>query len=68
MKQTIYPQRKRDTFRKKLAFVFIKIAYWIYPDSEDAKAFMCDIMLQSEMEKMKYGNSILEVKVKHNSK
>lgn len=64
MKQTIFPKKQIKGFRNKLSWLFYKIAYWIYPDSEIGKCYLLDIVLESELEKMKYGKSCIQIKVK----
>lgn len=64
MKQTTFPKKKIKTIREKIAWLFYKIGYLIYPDSEIGKCFLLDVVMESELERMKYGKSEIEIKVK----
>ena len=40
----IIPKSKQDTFRKWLSGKFVALAKWIYPESDDVKAFYLSLL------------------------
>jgi hypothetical protein len=66
MKQTIKPIHKPEGFRDWLAHKLVRLAYWIKPDNEAGKAYLMDLAMENELERMKYGRSFMEIKIKKN--
>jgi hypothetical protein len=64
MKRTIKPKKKTQSIREWVAFRLVDLASWVYPNNEAGLAFMCDIIMESELEATKYGKSDIEIKVK----
>jgi len=64
MKQTIKRVTPIKGFRDWLAHQLVRLAYWVKPDNEDGKAYLLDLMMESELENMKYGTSVLDIKVR----
>ena len=63
MKQTIFRKTKIKTLRSWLALKLVRLAYWIEPGNDEGKAFLLDLMMEDELQKMKYGKSFIEVKI-----
>lgn len=60
----IEPNTKPQGFRDWLAWKLVKLANWIRPGNEAGLAYLMNLVMESELESMKYGRSELEIKVR----
>ena len=64
----ITPKKKPELFREWIAFKLVALANWIRPGNEAGIAYFMGLMQEAELEKMKYGKSIMQIKVKKHKK
>lgn len=60
----VEPRSKPDNIRTWIAFKLVDLANWIRPGNEAGMAYWMELMMENEMEMLKYGTSALEVKVR----
>lgn len=60
----IEPIKKWTGFRDWLAWKIVDLGRRISPENENAKAFLVEKIMESQLEMMKYGTSEIEIKVK----
>lgn len=60
------PKSKPKKIREWIAFRLVDIANWVRPSNEAGIAYWMGIIMESEMEAMKYGRSDIEIKLKKN--
>lgn len=60
----IEPKSKPDSFRSWIAWRLVALANWIRPGNEAGTAYYMGLMMEAELESMKYGKSELEIKLR----
>lgn len=60
----VEPKSKPNTIREWIAWRLVDLARWVSPKNEAAMAFMMEKLTEFELEQMKYGRGVMEIKVR----
>lgn len=60
----ITPKTKSKGIRDWIAWKLVDLAKWIRPKNEAAYSYIMEILMEAEAERLKYGKSDIEIKLK----